>query len=96
MRILSLEAIETQIVYVCHSEGEWTRQNILVPLNEVCQANWFECVKNCNAAGFVTTFSHVYQEWSTIQRTSNQLDTVENIGVIMGQHPRGTLLAPTT
>jgi hypothetical protein len=26
--ILSLEAIETGIVYVCHSEGEWARQNI--------------------------------------------------------------------
>jgi hypothetical protein len=25
---LSLDAIETWIVYVCHSEGEWTRQNI--------------------------------------------------------------------
>jgi hypothetical protein len=30
----SLEKIETWIVYVCHSEGEWARQNI--------------CDKNCN------------------------------------------------
>ena len=27
-RFLSLETIETWIVYVCHSEGEWARQNI--------------------------------------------------------------------
>jgi hypothetical protein len=25
---LSLEIIERWIVYVCHSEGEWARQNI--------------------------------------------------------------------
>jgi hypothetical protein len=25
---LSLETIETWIVYVCHSEGEWVRQKI--------------------------------------------------------------------
>jgi hypothetical protein len=25
---LGLETIETWIVYVCHSEGEWARQNI--------------------------------------------------------------------
>jgi hypothetical protein len=30
---LSLETIETRIVYVCHSEGEWERQNISKPLN---------------------------------------------------------------
>ena len=30
---LSLETIETWIVYVCHSEGEQARQNIYVPLN---------------------------------------------------------------
>jgi hypothetical protein len=32
---LSIETIETWIVYVCHSEGEWARQNIEVPLNRV-------------------------------------------------------------
>jgi hypothetical protein len=32
---LSLETTETRIVYVCHSEGEWARQNIEVPLNRV-------------------------------------------------------------
>jgi hypothetical protein len=32
---LSLETIETWIVYVCHSEGEWARENIDVPLNRV-------------------------------------------------------------
>jgi hypothetical protein len=30
-----LETIETWVVYVCHSEGEWARQNIEVPLNRV-------------------------------------------------------------
>ena len=32
---LSLEKIETWIVYVCHSEGEQARQNIEVPLNRI-------------------------------------------------------------
>jgi hypothetical protein len=32
---LSLKTTETWIVYVCHSEGEWARQNIEVPLNRV-------------------------------------------------------------
>uniref|UniRef100_A0A8C8JM10 Peptidylglycine alpha-amidating monooxygenase n=1 Tax=Oncorhynchus tshawytscha TaxID=74940 RepID=A0A8C8JM10_ONCTS len=42
------------------------------------------------------TVSHVYQEWSTTQRTSSQLDTtVGSIGVDMGQHPCGTLLTPS-
>ena len=27
-RFLSLEIIETWIVYVCHSEGEWVRQHL--------------------------------------------------------------------
>ena len=42
-----------------------------------------------------STVSHVYQEWSTTQRTSSQLDTtVGSIGVNMGQHPCGTLSTP--
>jgi hypothetical protein len=32
---LSLETIGTLIVYVYHSEGEWARQNIPLPLNGV-------------------------------------------------------------
>jgi hypothetical protein len=28
-------SFETWIVYVCHSESEWARQNIKVPLNGV-------------------------------------------------------------
>ena len=44
---------------------------------------------------FHSTVSRVYQEQSTTQRTSDQLETtVGSIGVNMGQHPRGTLLAP--
>ena len=42
-----------------------------------------------------STVSHVYQEWSTTERTSSQLDTtVGSIGVNMGQHPFGRLLTP--
>ena len=38
-----------------------------------------------------STVSCVYQEWSTTQTTSSQLDTtVVCIGVNMGQHPCGT------
>jgi hypothetical protein len=32
---LSLETIETWIVFVCHSEGEWARHKIEVLLNGV-------------------------------------------------------------
>jgi hypothetical protein len=32
---LSLENIETRIVYVPFKKGEWARQNIEVPLNRV-------------------------------------------------------------
>ena len=39
-----------------------------------------------------STVSHVYQEWSTTQRTFSQLDTtVVSIGV---KHPCGTLSTP--
>ena len=39
-----------------------------------------------------STVSCVYQQWSTTQRTSSQLDpTVGSIGVNMGQHPCGAL-----
>ena len=42
-----------------------------------------------------STVSHVYQDWSTTQRTSSQLDTtVGSIGVKMGQHSCGTLSTP--
>jgi hypothetical protein len=41
------------------------------------------------------TVSRVYQEWSTTQWRSRQLDTtVGSIGVIMGQHPCGMLSTP--
>jgi hypothetical protein len=45
----SLETFDTWIVYVCHSEGEWARQEIEVSLNRarywvpgttVCVMNW--------------------------------------------------------
>jgi predicted alpha/beta hydrolase len=41
-----------------------------------------------------STVSRVYQEWSTIQRTSRKLDTtVGRIGVNIGQDPRGMRLS---
>ena len=42
-----------------------------------------------------STVSHVYQEWSTTQRTSSQLDTTQrNIGVNTCHHPCGMILTP--
>jgi hypothetical protein len=32
---LSLETSETWVLFECHSEGEWARQNIYVPLSGV-------------------------------------------------------------
>ena len=64
---------------------------------------WTWDVSRCQAHRFVSrttmlmgfswlTVSRVYQEWSTTQRTSSQLDkTVGSIGANMGQHPFGML-----
>jgi hypothetical protein len=42
-----------------------------------------------------STGSHVYQDWSTTQRTSSQLDkTVGSIGVNMGHRPCEILSTP--
>jgi hypothetical protein len=44
-----------------------------------------------------STFSRLYQDWSSTQRTSSQLDTtVGSIGVNMGQHPCGMLSTPSS
>jgi hypothetical protein len=93
MIFLSLETIETWIVTVCRSEGEWTRQK-----------DWsaFErgTVVGARHTGLCQELqrcwvSRVYEEWSTTQRTSSQLDkTVGSIGVNMGQHPCGTPSTP--
>ena len=53
----AIETIETWIVYVCHSEGELARQNkrlkcLWIGYGSRCQVHRFECVKNCNTAGF--------------------------------------------
>jgi hypothetical protein len=90
---LSLETIETWIVYVCHLDGEWAVQSSF----ELGMAVGARCislsVKNCNAVFLRSTVSSVYEEWSITQRTSKQLDTtMGSIGVNMGQHPYGTLL----
>jgi hypothetical protein len=69
--------------------GEWARQK--TGYGSRCQTHRFECVKNYNTAGLFTV-SYVYQEWSTTQRTSSQLDTTEgSVGVNIGQHPCETL-----
>ena len=45
---------------------------------------------------FMIKCFHVYQDWSTTQRTSSQFDnTVGSIGVNMGQHRCGMLLTPS-
>jgi hypothetical protein len=94
----SHETIETLIVSVCHSEGEWAQKN--------WKKIWTRYGTRCQAQRFVSrtatlllfsrpTVSRVYQERSTILRTSNQLDTtVGSIGFNMGQHLGGTLLTP--
>ena len=57
-RFLSLETIETWIVYVCPIQRVNGQDKIFKSLSTEygsrCQAHWFECVKNCNAAGFFT------------------------------------------
>jgi hypothetical protein len=39
---------------VCHSEDEWARQCLWTRYDSRWQVHQFECVKNCNAAGFFT------------------------------------------
>jgi hypothetical protein len=57
-----------------------------------CQAHRF-LLRTATLLGFSrSTISCVYQEWSTIQRSSSQLDTtMGSIGFNTGQHPCGTL-----
>jgi hypothetical protein len=74
--------------------------------NEIFKCLWTGYGSRCQADHFVSrtltlqgfsrsTVSRVYQERSTTQRTSSQLDTtVGSIGVNMGQHPCGTLSTP--
>jgi hypothetical protein len=93
---LSLETIKTCIVYdvyVCHSEGEWTRLKCLwTGYGSWCQAHQFVSRTAMLLDFSCSTVSRVYQEWSTIQRTSRQLDTaVGSIGSNMARHPCGTL-----
>ena len=54
-------------------------------------------LQHCYTAGFNprSTVSRVYQEWSSTQIISSQLDTtVGSIGVNMGQHPSGMVSTP--
>ena len=86
--------LEIWIVYVCHSEGDWARQNIAVfewgmVLGD--RRTGLGVSRTATLLGF-STVSFVYQEWSTTQRTSSQLHTtVGSIRVNICQHPCGTL-----
>ena len=91
---------ETWIVYVCHSEGETTslsafERGRIVGDDSRCQMHLFVS-RTATLLGFSrSTVSCLYQEWSTTQRTSSQLDTtVGSIGVNMVQHPCGMLSTP--
>ena len=96
---LSLEAIETWIVHVCHSEVELARQNIC-PFERSMVVGAMHpglgVSRTTTLLGFSqSTVSCVYEEWSATQRTSRQIDTtVGSFGVNMGQHPCGTLSTP--
>ena len=61
-----------------------------------CQSHRF-VLRTAMLLGFsYSTVSRLYQGWSTIQRTSSQLDpTVGSVGVNMGQSSCGTLSTPS-
>jgi hypothetical protein len=80
---------------VWHSEGEYLcafEQGMVVGARRAC----LSVSRTATLLGFSrSTVSRVYQEWSTSQRPSSQLDTnVGRIGVNIGQHPCGTLSTP--
>ena len=83
-------------MYVCHSEDEWLRQKSLwTGHGSRYQAHWFVS-RTATRLGFThSKVSHVYQELSTTQRTSSQIDTtVGSFGVNMGWHPCRMLSTP--
>jgi hypothetical protein len=88
---LSLETIETECV--CVPFRGWMIKTKDVSAFERgmvvgCRAHRFVS-RTATLLGFsCSTVSCVYQEWSTTQRTSRQVDTtVGSIGVNMGHHP---------
>ena len=68
-----MRQIETWVVFVCHSEGEWGRQNIEVSFEQglVVGAKAHRFVSRTAAMlGFSrSTVSRVYQEWSAHPKT---------------------------
>ena len=77
-------------MYVCHSEGEWARQDLSASEQVMVVG-----ARRTGVSFSRSTVSCVYQEWFTIQRRFSELDTtVGSIGVNMGQHPCGTLSTP--
>ena len=75
-------------MYVCHSEGEWTRQNIeVIMLVGAKHTGLCQELQRCWVF-HAQHFPRVYQEWSTTQRTSSQLDTtVEHLTPCRAQAP---------
>jgi hypothetical protein len=74
----------------------WSYETIETWIVYVCHSEGELVIQNIElSAVFFPTVPHVYQERSTTQNTSSQLDsTVGSIGVNMGQHPCGTLSTP--
>ena len=93
--LLSLETIETWIVYVCHSEGEWARQNDLSAF-EWCMVVGPWCTGLWEELQFCWVF-HAQQFPVCIKNGPppvRHLTTLRSIGVNMGQHPCGMLSTP--
>ena len=83
-RFLSLETIETWIVYVCHSEGEFERGMVVGSRRTGLSVSIAATLPGFSSS----TVSCVYQEWVVDQRTSSQLD---NCGMQCSQHGPASL-----
>ncbi|XP_064868749.1 exocyst complex component 7 isoform X8 [Oncorhynchus nerka] len=97
----SLEKSELiQLVTVTQKKAESSYRELIEQQKQIYQRSWYkvtEHITDRNMPAFQpgTKFPHVYQEWSTTQRTSSQLDTsLGSIRVNMGQHSCGMLSTP--
>ena len=71
--LLSLETIETWIVYVCHSEGEWAETTYLSAVEQgmvvVARHISLSVSRTASLLGFSrSTVSCVYQKWSNLPK----------------------------
>ena len=71
-------SLETWIVYVCHSEGEWVRQHFISAFEwgmvVGARSTGLSMSRTEKLLGFSRSrVSRVYQEWSTTQRTSSHI-----------------------